>query len=249
MRKQKDINNLLQVGDEGLELKENNIAIIPARSGSKRITKKNIKLFNGRPIISYAISAAIECKLFDRVIVSTDSEEIALISKEYGAEAPFIRPKELADDYTGTVPVMKHAIETCEELGWKITLACCIYPCVPLIKIEDLKNVYSFLIENNGDYSYPVTEFNSPVQRALRQDNSGQMSMLDSSNQFTRSQNLEKAYYDVGQFYWGKKDAWINESDVLNGYGYVIPNWRVVDIDTPEDWIRAELISKSLFSE
>ncbi len=221
-----------------------NIAVIPARGGSKRIPRKNIKSFGGRPIIAYAITAAINSGLFEHVLVSTDDEEIASIAKDWGAEIPFVRPAELANDFAATVPVLTHAIQACEELGWQFSYACCIYPGVPFIKVADLKGALKQLELGNADYCFPVTEFPSAIQRALRKKKSGVMQPLYPEFELTRTQDLEPAYYDAGQFYWGKKEAWLNNQSIhSSGLGFVIPSWRVVDIDTPEDWDRAERLA------
>lgn len=220
------------------------IAIIPARGGSKRIPRKNIKHFAGKPMIAHAITAARDSGLFDHVIVTTDDAEIAAISREYGAETPFIRPAELADDHTPTVPVIAHSITACQMMGWNIEFACCIYPAVPFIKIDDIKGCFELISQSGADYTFPITEFPSAIQRALKRDSAGKMSPFYPQYEMTRTQDLELAFFDVGQFYWGKKTAWLSNPRVHNsGNGYPIPAWRAVDIDTPEDWHRAELMA------
>ena len=219
------------------------IAIIPARGGSKRIPRKNIREFCGKPMIAHAISAAKQSGLFEHVIVSTDDEEIARIAREWGAEIPFTRPAELADDHTPTVPVIAHAITACQALGWYIDYACCIYPGVPFIQIDDLKRALELLQTSQAAYSFPVTEFPSSIQRALRRLPNGKMQPFYPEHELTRTQDLEPGYHDAGQFYWGKPDAWLTNKNVhSNGVGLLIPNWRVVDIDTPDDWARAEIL-------
>lgn len=223
------------------------LAVIPARGGSKRIPRKNIKEFCGRPMIAWAIEAAQKSACFDRIIVSTDDDEIAVVSRQWGAEVPFVRPNNLADDLTPTVPVIANAIGMCEKSGREIDFACCIYPCAPLIQIDDLVAAFRILEHSNYSYIFPVTEYSSPIQRALRRNNDGRVYPLFQENELECTQNLETAYHDAGQFYWGKKDAWMNIQRVhSHGYGIVIPKWRVVDIDNVEDWIRAELIFKIL---
>lgn len=223
------------------------LAVIPARGGSKRIPRKNIKEFCGRPMIAWAIEAAQKSACFDRIIVSTDDDEIAAVSRQWGAEVPFVRPSNLADDLTPTVPVIANAICACEESGQEIDFACCIYPCVPLIQIDDLVAALKILEHSNYSYIFPVTEFSSPIQRALRRDNDGRLYPFFQENELECTQNLETAYHDAGQFYWGKRDAWMNIQRIhSHGYGIVIPKWRVVDIDNVEDLIRAELIFKIL---
>lgn len=224
-----------------------NIAIIPARGGSKRIPRKNIREFAGIPMIAHAISVAREVKLFEHVVVSTDDAEIARIASEWGAETPFTRPAELADDHTPTVPVIAHAITACRDRKWVIEYACCIYPSVPFIQAADLKSALNLLQTSQAAYSFPITEFPSAIQRALRRMPDGRMRPFYPEYELTRTQDLEPAYHDVGQFYWGKADAWLTNDKIhRNGVGLVIPNWRVVDIDTPDDWKRAEILYASL---
>lgn len=224
-----------------------NIAIIPARGGSKRIPRKNIIEFCGKPMIAYAITAAKESGLFEHVVVSTDDEEITEIANAWGAETPFVRPVELANDYTATVPVIAHAIEACHNLGWKFDQVCCIYPGVPFIQINDLNDALASMNNSKADYCFPVTEYPSAIQRALKLLSNGRTKPFYPEFEITRMQDLELAYYDAGQFYWGKTEAWLTNPTIhSNGWGYPIPNWRVVDIDTPEDWQRAELIYGAL---
>lgn len=221
------------------------VAVIPARGGSKRIPRKNIRIFAGKPMIAHAICAARQSELFEHIIVSTDDEEIASIAREWGAETPFKRPVGLADDYTPTFPVIAHAITACQALGWHIDYVCCIYPCVPLIQINDLKLALELLQANQASYSFPVTEFPSAIQRALRRLPDGRMQPFYPEFELARSQDLELAYHDAGQFYWGKTDAWFtNERIHHGGIGLPIPNWRAVDIDTPDDWERVSLLHK-----
>jgi pseudaminic acid cytidylyltransferase len=221
-----------------------NIAIIPARGGSKRIPRKNIKEFCNKPMIAYAIVAAKESNLFEHIIVSTDDEEIAQIAIAWGAETPFVRPAELANDYAATVPVIAHAIEDCRNLGWKFDMACCIYPAVPFIQVDDLRGALTRMNKSEADYCFPVTEYPTVIQRALKLLSNGKMKPFYPEFETTRTQDLEPAYYDAGQFYWGKVGAWLTNSKIHNnGLGYTIPNWRVVDIDTPEDWSRAEILA------
>jgi len=224
-----------------------NIAIIPARGGSKRIPRKNINLFAGKPMIAHAITIAKLSGLFDHIVVSTDDTEIAAIAREWGAETPFVRPDELANDYTATVPVIAHGIQTCRDSGWVIDYVCCIYPGVPFLQVEDLKGALALLMKGESDYSFPITEFPSAIQRALRRMEGGKMEPIYRQYELTRTQDLEPAYHDAGQFYWGKADAWLHNLKIhSSGVGYVVPNWRVVDIDTPEDWVRAEHLLQTL---
>ncbi|NTZ43425.1 pseudaminic acid cytidylyltransferase [Altererythrobacter sp. SALINAS58] len=218
------------------------IAVIPARGGSKRIPRKNIRSFAGKPMIGYAIEAALACEGIDRVVVSTDDDEIAAIAADFGAELPFWRPAELADDITPTVPVIAHAITACRELGWDVTHTCCIYPAVPFIRTEDLSEAFALLEEHGGEgYTFPSAEFPSAVQRALRRDKKGAVSPFNPDHVVTRTQDLEPAYYDAGQFYWARAETWLEGLNIhANGRTIVLPEWLVADIDTPEDWERAE---------
>jgi pseudaminic acid cytidylyltransferase len=225
----------------------NRIAIIPARGGSKRIPRKNIRAFGGKPMIGYAIDAARDSGLFDHVIVSTDDDDIAAIARNLGAQTPFVRPPELSDDHTPTVPVIAHAIDACEAHGLPVDTACCIYPCVPFIQVDDLKATLDLFTETGTDYCFPVTDFPSAIQRALRRSETGAMSPFHPEFELTRTQDLEPAFYDVGQFYWGKREAWLHNPRIhRSGVGLPIPSWRAVDIDTPDDWERAERMYQSL---
>jgi pseudaminic acid cytidylyltransferase len=222
------------------------IAIIPARGGSKRIPRKNIKEFGGKPMIAWAITTAKESGLFDHIIVSTDDEEIADIGRKWGAETPFIRPVELADDITPTVPVVAHAVKSCFANGWEVEYACCIYPCVPFLQVGDLVDAFDLAQKKDVSFVYPVTEYAPPIQRAMRQLPSGQMQFLSPEFELTRTQDLEKSYHDAGQFYWGKASAWLQHKRMhTDGLGMVIPNWRVVDVDSMDDWKLAENIFKA----
>jgi pseudaminic acid cytidylyltransferase len=226
----------------------NRIAIIPARGGSKRIPRKNIRTFGGKAMISYAIDAARDSGLFDHVIVSTDDNEIAAISRELGAQTPFVRPPELSDDHTPTVPVIAHAIQACETIGIAVDVACCIYPCVPFIQVDDLKSSLDLFVKTGTEYCFPITEFPSAIQRALRRNMTGTMSPFQPEFELTRTQDLELAFYDVGQFYWGKRDAWFSNPNVhRNSIGFQIPSWRVIDIDTQNDWKLAEKMYQCLY--
>jgi pseudaminic acid cytidylyltransferase len=226
------------------------VAIIPARGGSKRIPRKNIKLFCGKPMIAWAIDAARKSGLFGHIIVSTEDREIAELSAQWGAEIPFIRPENLADDLTPTVPVVAHAVSHCISLGWDIDYACCIYPCSPLLRINDLVEVLDLVREQDVDFAYPVAEYAHPVQRAMRRLPGGKMQFIMPEFELMRTQDLEKSYHDAGQFYWGKASAWREQRKMhTGGLGLPIPNWRVVDIDSMEDWKRAEMIFQLLKQE
>ena len=223
-----------------------NVAIIPARIGSKRIPNKNIKYFFGKPIIAYSINEAISSSVFDKVIVSTDSEDIAKISREYGAEVPFIRPDELSDSFSGISDVMKHAINWLNLNRFDIENACCVYATAPFIKKIDIISGLNKLITSDYDYVLSVGEFESSVQRAVVNKDEKGLSMLFSMKNFDiRSQDFESVYFDAGQFCWGKKNAWINDKIFNNNTGFIeIPSDRTIDIDTKQDWDKAELLYK-----
>lgn len=223
------------------------IAIIPARGGSKRIPGKNIKMFCGKPMVTWAIDFALDSKMFDKVIVSTDDDHIAQVSRVAGAETPFVRPADLADDLTPTVPVIAHAVETCQAIGYEIEYACCIYPCVPFLQTSDLVDALALMQEHDAQFAYPVTDYAHPIQRAMRRLSTGQMQFIQPEHELTRTQDLEKSYHDTGQFYWGKASAWIARMKMHTAaVGLVVPNWRVVDIDSIDDWKRAELLFEIL---
>lgn len=220
------------------------IAVIPARGGSKRIPRKNIKTFRGVPMIAWAIRAATASGLFDEVVVSTDDEEIRECANQYGALTPFIRPDSLSDDHTPTAPVVEHAVKECQSMGWRIEHVCCIYPSVPLLASSDLIRAYDLLVAEKSNFVYPVTEFAHPIQRAMSQTSTGHMRFIDPGAELTRTQDLETTYHDAGQFYWGTLAAWLGKLKMHSeGIGIHIPNWRVVDIDNHDDWKRAELLS------
>jgi len=221
------------------------IAVIPARGGSKRIPRKNIKVFDGLPMIAYAIRAALRTKLFDQVIVSTDDEEIAEIAKLNGASVPFLRPAELSDDQTVTVPVIAHATNWFIHQGHDVEAICCIYPCVPFLMPEALVDSYNFFKSKNAEYVYPVVAFHSSPWRAMTIPKDGTMQFIYPEYELTRTQDLPICYHDAGMFYWGKSSAWISGLKMhSNGYGYVIDGKSIVDIDTAEDWFRAERIAQ-----
>lgn len=223
------------------------VAVIPARGGSKRIPRKNILPFAGKPMIAHAIHVAIGSNVFDRVVVSTDDEEIAAIARSAGAEVPFMRPAALADDHTPTVPVVAHAISACDAAGWRASRVCCIYPGVPFLQADDLKNALELLEAGNSAYVFPVALFPSPIQRALQRAPDGTTTPLHPEYAGTRTQDLPPAFHDAGQFYWGSRDAWLSGLSIhANARTIVLPEWRVVDIDTPEDWTRAEAMYAAL---
>lgn len=225
-----------------------NVAIIPARGGSKRIPRKNIKEFCGKPMIAWSIEAAQKSGVFDRVIVSTDDEEIAEVAREYGAEVPFMRPAELSNDYAGTVPVIHHAADWLIDHGYTIDFVCCIYATAPFVRAEDIVRGLSILREQQGDYAFTITKFPYPIQRALKVSNEQRISMFSPEMFNVRSQDLEESWHDAGQFYWGTSHAWLNEKPIFSADSFSIelPRERVQDIDTPEDWRVAEWLYKAM---
>ena len=225
------------------------LCIIPARGGSKRIPRKNIKPFNGKPMIAYSIEAALESGCFTRVAVSTDDEEIAAVARQYGAETPFMRPPELADDFTGTMDVIAHAIHAVKP--YVPAYVCCLYATAPFVLAEDLRNSRDKLLHSDADYCFAVTNYEFPIQRAIKIDEEGRVSMFDEQYMNMRSQDLIPAWHDAGQFYWGKTQAWLNKKVVYSsaGLAYPLPRHRVQDIDNEDDWIRAEWMYKAMLLE
>ncbi|WP_439409354.1 pseudaminic acid cytidylyltransferase [Bradyrhizobium sp. DASA03076] len=224
------------------------IAVIPARGGSKRIPRKNIRPFCGRPIISYPIDAARESGLFDEIIVSTDDEEIAAVARQLGATTPFVRPKEISDDFTGTNAVVKHAVTWFTERGSEICHACCIYATAPLIQSRYLREGYDALIGSDAAFAFSVTSYAFPIQRAVRITTSGRVDSFYPEHRLTRSQDLEPAYHDAGQFYWGTAAAFLDNVPLFSeqSIGIVLPRMYVQDIDTLEDWEQAEYMFRAI---
>lgn len=224
------------------------LAVIPARGGSKRIPRKNVKSFCGKPMIGWPIGAAIESGCFDRVVVSTDDEEIAEIARRLGAETPFMRPPELSDDFTLTVPVIRHAIERLVEQGHPPMHVCCIYATAPFIAAADIRRGFDVLIESESDFAFSVTNYASPIQRAFRITAQGRVEMLHPEFFGCRSQDLQPAYHDAAQFYWGRAAAWL-QNDVIFGprsAAVQLSRYRVQDIDTAEDWRTAEYLFRAI---
>lgn len=219
------------------------IALIPARGGSKRIPRKNVKPFAGRPMIAWAIDAARQAGVFDHIVVSTDDTEIAAVSLAHGAELPFTRPADLATDEAGTIPVVQHALQALQAQGWDVQQLCCLYPAVPLLQPDDLRSALDLLDSSGDDFVFALQAFERPVQRALRCDAAGRVQPMFPQHLATRTQDLEPAYHDAGQFYWGRSAAWrTGTSPLAGGRGLLLPPGRAVDIDTPADWARAEAL-------
>ncbi len=222
--------------------KSHNIAIIPARGGSKRIPRKNIKLFNGKPIIAYSIEAALNSDLFKEVMVSTDDEEIAEIAKKYGAHIPFFRSNKNSDDYATTIEILLEVYEKYIERAEVFNNVCCIYACAPFASGENLKKAYSLLQLHNADTVFPVLKYGHPIQRALeKKDNC--ISMIDESNLMVRTQDLQPRYHDAGQFYWLTATSLLNKKKLITDktFGMEVNELEAQDIDNETDWKLAEL--------
>lgn len=226
------------------------LAIIPARGGSKRIPRKNIKAFHGKPMIAWPILAAIESKCFDRIIVSTDDKEIAEVAESYGAEVPFIRPQELSDDHTGTVPVIVHAIEWQNLHGETTHEVCCIYATAAFIEACELQRGLQVLKSTKANYAFTVTSYPAPIQRALRITTEKRIVMIQPEHYKTRSQDLESTWHDAGQFYWGKAASWLTRQPIFSGDAapIILPRYTVHDLDTIEDWEEAEILFNYIHS-
>lgn len=227
------------------------LAVIPARGGSKRIPRKNIKVFAGRPIIAWSIAAARDSGCFDRIIVSTDDREIADIARDAGADVSFLRPSELADDHTGTMAVVAHAIRWHVDAGQAPDPVCCLYATAPFVRAEDLRRGREVLDRSGADFAFSVTRYAFPIQRALHVDADGRVEMFQPEHFKTRSQDLEEAFHDAGQFYWGRAAAWCAGGSLFGpaARAVLLPQDRVQDIDTPEDWARAERMFRAMQAE
>ena len=223
------------------------IAIIPARGGSKRIPRKNVKPFAGLPMIAHSLQAATRSDMFDHILVSSDDDEILSIGSQYGGE-PLQRPAELADDQTATIPVIRHAISYAESRGWQLDGVCCIYATAPFVRSEDIREGWRLLNQAGGmDFAFSATTFPYPVFRGLLHDGNG-VQMIFPEHFPTRSQDLPEALHDAGQFYWGTHRAWMEEDRLFTSRAapVMLPRHRVQDIDTAEDWRRAEIIWRLL---
>lgn len=224
------------------------LAVIPARGGSKRIPRKNIKPFCGKPMIAWSIEAALQSGCFDQVMVSTDDIEIAGVARQYGALVPFVRPADLSDDHAGTTVVVAHAIDWFKQAGPQPTQVCCLYATAPFVTVTDIRRGLDCLDESGGDFAFSVTSFPFPIQRAIRINTRGRVEMFQPEHFNTRSQDLEEAYHDAGQFYWGQTDAWLQQRPIFGqaSVPVLLPRHRVQDIDTSEDWERAEWMFKAM---
>jgi pseudaminic acid cytidylyltransferase len=224
------------------------VAIIPARGGSKRIPRKNIKEFNGLPMMAHSIRVAREAGLFDRIVVSTDDDEIARVAMDHGAETPFLRPPSLANDTASTEDVLIHALTWLKDHNSWAEYFCCIYATAPFLQAQYLCRGYELLRAQDAVTAFSVTTFPYPIFRSLKINARGRVEMFWPENLNKRSQELPDAYHDAGQFYWGDSMKFLKEPDLIgrDSVPIVMPRYLVQDIDTPEDWTAAELMSGAL---
>lgn len=220
-----------------------NICIIPARGGSKRIPRKNIKEFLEKPVISYSILAALESNLFQEVMVSTDDEEIANMAMKFGAKVPFVRSQENSNDLAGTAAVLKEVLENYEKNGVSFDLACCIYPVAPLILVSKLQEAFNLLREKKLDCCFPICLYSSPIWRAIEMDKENKVKMIWPENENKRTQDLPGAYFEAGQFFWFNIQNFLRTGEFMTEStgAIVLDDLHVQDIDTMTDWRLAEL--------
>jgi len=224
------------------------VAIIPARGGSKRIPRKNIRPFAGKPMIVWSIESARTSGLFDHVLVSTDDPEIAQVAQSAGAMVPFERPPELSDDHTGTGAVVLHALQWVIDHWGRPDSVCLLYPTAPFVTAERIRQGYELLQGSDAQIVFTATSFPFPIQRAIRLNAQGRAEMFQPEHLMTRSQDLESAYHDAGQIYWARPDALLNEVSAFSDQSIpmILPRHEVQDIDTEEDWDRAEIMFRVL---
>lgn len=224
------------------------IAVIPARGGSKRIPRKNIRVFNGRPMIAWSIQAAQQAGVFEKILVSTEDDEIASLARDLGAITPFVRPEHLSDDHAGTTAVMQHATQWAIGEDLPLDAVCCIYATAPFIRSEDIRAGLNALESGDWDFAFTATHYAASIYRSFRRTREGGIEMLFPEHFEDRSQDLPEVLHDAGQFYWGRPPAWIQAKRVFDrrSIPIVIPGWRVHDIDTLDDWARAELLAEAI---
>lgn len=227
------------------------IAVIPARGGSKRIPRKNIKNFCGKPMIAWSIEAAKASGVFDRIIVSTDDAEIAEVARRWGAGVPFTRPEALSNDFAGTTEVIAHATQWALDQGLELDAVCCIYATAPFIQVDDIKRGDAALESGNWAFAFAATEYPSSIYRSFRQIEGGGLEMLFPEYRLTRSQDLPVVLHDAAQFYWGRPSAWLEGENAFGSRSVpvIIPHWRVQDIDSPDDWDRAEILAPMILGK
>lgn len=218
--------------------KTQRVAVIPARGGSQRIPRKNIRLLHGKPLIAYSIEAALESRLFDQVVVSTDDQEIAQVAESFGAKVPFFRPASLSDHMTGTTPVMQHALQTLLDSGEEIQEACLIYATCPLLTPEDIQKGLDVL--PGASFCFSATTFDFPIQRSLYLNEKGELQPMFPEHIGKRSQDLIEAIHDAGQFYWASVKTWLQDGKIFGPKSkpLMLPRHRIQDLDTEEDWQR-----------
>ncbi len=224
------------------------VAIIPARGGSKRIPRKNIRTFGGLPMIAHSIRAARESACFDRIIVSTDDAEIAEVSRQYGAETPFFRPAELANDYAGTTAVVAHAVSWLTSQNAPPGLTCCLYATAPFVRAEDIRAGVGIFGQDRWRYVFSASTYDFPVFRGFTAEVDTGLAMIFPEHANTRSQDLPEAFHDAGQFYIADAVTWARQDPIFDAHSTFVrlPRWRVQDIDTEEDWVRAEHMYQAL---
>ena len=224
------------------------IAIIPARFGSKRIKSKNIKFFHSKPMIVWTLEKLVKSNFFDKIVVTSDSKKILNISKKNGADILIDRPKKLSGDIVGTLPVISHALKYLKKYNYNECYVCCVYPCNPFLNLKDVRNGFLKVKKNLSKFVFPVAEYSHPIQRALKLNANNQVKPFLQNNTNKRTQDLEKMYFDAGQFYWGASNLWHKENSIhKSGMCLPIPSWRVIDIDNLSDWKRAEMLFKNFF--
>jgi pseudaminic acid cytidylyltransferase len=228
------------------------LMVIPARGGSKRLPRKNIRSFCGRPMLEWSIEAALSSGLFAEVVVSTDDDEIAAVAEAAGARVPFRRGAELVDDFAGTRAVIKDGVERCEVLYGAFDAVCCLYATAPFVRVEDLRVSYEQWVGSGAAFCMSVARYRAPVQRAMKVGGTGRLEMMQPEYRARRSQDLEEAFYDAGQFYWGRREAFLDLNLKKTGgvaVPYVLEDHRVQDIDDEADWRRAEWLFRALREE
>lgn len=227
-----------------------NVCVIPARGGSKRIPRKNILPFAGKPMLERSMETALQVSMFDKVVVSSDSPEVLEMATNHPGVVPLMRPEELSGDNVATRPVVAHAIDylSCEH-GLEIDNVCCLYATAAFTTPEDLKSAFQILVKNSFEYICPITEFFYPIQRAFRMSSESRLQMLNTEYAETPSQNLEKSYHDAGQFYWGSAKAWSSPTAIFCSEvgGYLMPK-PIIDIDYPSDWQIAEIFFNAFYA-
>jgi pseudaminic acid cytidylyltransferase len=220
------------------------VAVIPARGGSKRVPRKNIRIIDGRPLVAWSVDTCLAAGLFDQVVVTTDDEEIAEAARAAGAEVPFVREPGLSDDHAPLVPVVADALERLGLGPDAAGTACCVYPTAIGLLPDDLVDAWALLAGQDArPYVVGVVRYGHPVQRALTRDDTGALAMVDPATAQTRTQDLEARWHDAGQFVWGTLGAWLHRTPVLtHALGHELPAWRAIDLDTEDDWARAEAL-------